>query len=510
MTITKVIRDLIEDESYSEVVSSVGNTTPTLINSIVISDSNWANTNNTYARPSDNIKIFGLNFKDNVKVKLIRKNAITNTITADNEVFGKISTQTDASNITLEDSSYIKASIPSSLNTGIYSIFVINEEGTNTFNLQNDLKVKNKSNSGITGGGSFANAYNIYGTPQTGALNSAFFRLNFENSTMTGWANLNTIQSINFGKAASDYENMYFFKGIDDLNIWKPAATMDTYTSTVTTRINFSTSVVVDKTLNTLHNQFLFATISNRNQQKIYSIAGCAPNGTGSRSNVSRFETSSETITNNLTTTAYNIAAASSSSNDNYGWIYGGWSNIQASGIWYSTTPVNDNYYGVSYTSRIDFSSETNQLLTRGNLITEQHYMVAGGNQDYGFTGGGMLRHQRVASPNGWSYVSRLPFQKITYASDTNAFTSVPTGFSSGFSQAFVDQNNDALYFKHHSVINDTVTYTSGLLDDPTSYYTAVNSNINLYRLTFSNSTLASGFYELVNNRLGASTEGYF
>ena len=210
MTITKVIRDLIEDESYNEVVSSVGNTTPTLINSIVISDSNWANTNNTYARPSDNIKIFGLNFKDNVKVKLIRKNAITDNITADNEVFGKVSTQTDASNVTLEDSSYIKASIPSSLNTGIYSIFVINEEGTNTFNLQNDLKVKNKNNFGITGAGQFFDAEGLTGSGTSSSMNSSFFRFNFENSTMTGWAISTSMNSLNMGKAASDYENMYF------------------------------------------------------------------------------------------------------------------------------------------------------------------------------------------------------------------------------------------------------------------------------------------------------------
>jgi hypothetical protein len=47
MTITKVIKDLIETNTYNEIVSNIGNTQPVTINSIVFANTTFVNTSNT-------------------------------------------------------------------------------------------------------------------------------------------------------------------------------------------------------------------------------------------------------------------------------------------------------------------------------------------------------------------------------------------------------------------------------------------------------------------------------
>ena len=58
--ITKVIKDLIEVNTYAEITANVGNTEPVTVDSIVYADQTWANTSNTSVTSAGGyIKLYG-------------------------------------------------------------------------------------------------------------------------------------------------------------------------------------------------------------------------------------------------------------------------------------------------------------------------------------------------------------------------------------------------------------------------------------------------------------------
>jgi hypothetical protein len=101
--ITRVIKDLIEANTYAEITANVGNTEPVTVDSIVYTDQTWANTSNTFVTSAGGyIKLYGKGFETNANV-----------------LFGST-----VSTANVQSATEIRVNVPA-LSTGTYTMFLL-------------------------------------------------------------------------------------------------------------------------------------------------------------------------------------------------------------------------------------------------------------------------------------------------------------------------------------------------------------------------------------------------
>ena len=446
MTITKVIKDLIEPNTYNQLISNIGNTQPVTINSLVYANVTFSNTSNTSVPTTGGyLKIFGTNFQANSNV------FFNNTL---------------SSNVSFVSNSELRIVTPS-LTTGTYSLFLYNPDGSNA--------VKYKS---LTVQGDFNYGYALGGAGTSGL--SSVERVDFANDTSNtdGRGNLNTVYTT--GSSTRNNLHGYVLGGT--------ANNTTTFSSIKRITFNNDTTTAITRSDISVLSNYFGGTVENSS----YAWTG----GTGSNaggtagtgtSSVSRYDflndTNAATLRTNLTIARTNLASVSNL--NNFGWFAGG-SNMMP---YFQFTSPPQSYTVTTYSTidRIDYNSDTNTALVRGSLNTARAAMSATRNSNYGWFCSGFTTFSFASSPT-YSYApgTSSTIQRMSFSNDVATTLSRANGDVISHYSSF--GNEDFGWFAGGILNSGPNPSTSNIIYG--SFFDSI-SRTNITRLTYVTDTTA-------------------
>lgn len=407
--ITRVIRDLIEANTYAEITANVGNTEPVTVDSIVFADQTFANTTNTSVTSAGGyIKLYGKSFEANANV-LFNSTVATANVQSANE---------------------IRVNVPA-LSTGTYTLFLYNPSGSNAVKFKS-IPVQGDFNYGWFAGG------------QSGtAILSSVERIDFNNDTVNtdirGALPRNTV----FASAVGTKDNGYIIGGSNASSRDLPS--VGSYNSFVY-RITYANDEVSASTRAGL------SPISNRWKSGTFSKNYGYVSG-GSVSTISpstALQISAESSTQRLDFSSDSTALASkgplplarmkmaSTSNDNYGWYIGG---SNQTFHYDTTTPGVQSAVIYSIIDRLNFSSDTTTAIVRGPVIVRAFSSTTTDYITHSWIFSGIFFHSHT-NQSGHSWTSNSSTLRMTFASDNvTAVTRSPAGLNSVSSAGSSDSN---------------------------------------------------------------------
>jgi hypothetical protein len=465
MTITKVIKDLIETNTYNEIVSNIGNTQPVTINSIVFANTTFANTSNTSMLTMGGyFKLYGNNYQSGANVYLDRYLASNTQFISSNELRVTFST------------------IPPKT----YSLFLYNPNGSNAIKY-NSFLVQGNNTVGYVVAGTFGGS-----TPTSGGINySSVEKITFSNDTAVAdiRANLPAIRAAASGLNTNQYG--YVMAGRANTG-YGPGVTA--YTNGLRIEFNNDTTAPLNRS-DIFGSPFTFGT-STQTSTFGYLAGGIgAPIGF-SVSTILRYTFSSDTnqagFRLNLETGRANFSGSAETSD--FGWFFGGYS-----GSLFSTTvgaPGNTDTY--SLVSRMSFSSDTNTTIVRGPVGINSASGSSTQNQSYAWIGGGFSAHSYLNPGTPLPQFIMTAVSSIIrydFSNDTSAgVTRFPSTTSMSASWGSTTHDNDYGWF-----MGGTPTGNNGPFPLPapapvnlfdTTTNLAASSLVT--RLTFANDTSAA------------------
>ena len=403
MTITKVIKDLIETNTYNQIVSNIGNTQPVTIGSVVFANVTFANTSNTSIPTTGGyLKVFGTNFQAN------------SNVTFDNTI---------SSNVTFISSNEIRVTTPS-LKTGTYSLFLYNPDGSNAIKYK-FITVQGDNNFG----------YTLGGVSTSPTVLSSVERVNFSNDTN----NTDTRGNLDVGAALNsstrNNQHGYLFSGYYG-NSGNPTPTADGSVKRIT--FNNDTSVGLARS-----SSISGATGSNVQNPTYSWHAGATPFGGGAAgvSSIYRFLFSSDTSAATLRTNMSigRTSLSSVSDNSNYGWFAGGSIAISFTNTSSPPTTYTNTLYSVI--DRLDFNSDTNVAIVRGSLSTNRASFSSTYNSNYGWFAAGLLTYGYAGTPTFHNFTSSSSIQRLNFSNDVSTTLTRGNSFNNSHYSSFGDEN---------------------------------------------------------------------
>jgi hypothetical protein len=388
--ITRVIKDLIEANTYAEITANVGNTEPVTIDSIVYADQTWANTSNTSVPVTGGyIKLYGKSFEPNANI-LFGSTVGTANVISNNE---------------------IQVSVPA-LATGTYTLFLYNPSGSNA--------IKYKS---IPVQGDFNYGWFAGGKSET-IIVSSIERIDFNNDTVNTNIRAALPRQSVFASSASTNDNAYIFGGAN-------TSTLDagsTFFNSQVIRITYANdeTSALNRVGISPATQRWRATTANKNYA--YTSGGLLTpavpfGGAPGVSNTDRLDFSNDS---NSLLTKGNLSIGrmkfSSISDDSYGWYLGG----SANAYWVPGpspgSSVTTTFYSI--VDRLNFNSDTTTAIVRGPLVGNKSFATTTKNTDYGWISAGVSSHNFTwpVSPSSPSsshtFTYSADIQRMTFASD--------------------------------------------------------------------------------------------
>jgi hypothetical protein len=460
MTITKVIKDLIETNTYNEIVSNIGNTQPVTINSIVFANTLFTNTSNTSMLTTGGyFKLYGNNYQSGANVYLDKYLASNTRYVSSNELRVTFST------------------IPAKT----YSLFLYNPDGSNAIKYKSFL-VQGDNTIGYIAGGTAT------GGPGTGTVTrySSVERITFSNDATTPdtRGNLPTDRGISFSFNTNEKGYISLGKvgssalGTSIGNLVKILFNNDTASAT-TFPYPFPTGTL---TLGS----------SVQNSTYGYHVSGFGIPSPGSIvSSILRMDFQNEAATP-ISKGSIDSARGYSTGayNNTYGWIIGG----TTSTIFTSSTSSSNE--GVSLISRIDFSADTNISIVRGPTSTNYFAGVSVQNQNYTWFTGGLSSHTyNPGTPATFVSTNTTNIKRFDFSNDTVAATTrLPIISTADKTVGGSNENNDYGWFLGGADVPSSVTtapvgptYLPEFLD----YAPSIGAISLVYRLTFASDTSA-------------------
>lgn len=462
MTITKVIKDLIEPSTYNQITSNIGNTQPVTINSIQFANVTFVNTSNTSMLTTGGyFKLYGNNYQNSANVYLDRYIATNTQYISNTELRVTFST------------------IPA----GRYSLFLYNPDGSNAIKY-NSLLVQGNNTLG----------YIVAGTAGTGGPGnfSSVERITFSNDTITAdtRANLGATRAAAFSLSTNQYG--YILSGRANSSIGSPSGSGTNY------RINFNNDTASAAAFGVVFSPGTYYGSSVYNSSYGYLGGGTTATGPAatSDSNIYRFDFSSDSSVQssrlNLDTARGNLA---SGQNNNFGWFFGGYL-----GTLYNSTvsgpPSTQNAF--SLTSRMDFSADTNLTIVRGPIGQSLFAAASVSSDTYAWVYGGAVNHmyQNPFTPLPQYSIGQ---QGIVYRFDFNNDTTTgTTRVSTGTNRMFPSgvDNNEYGWFMGGAEFSpsNTVSVSPAPATPSPMYFDSLpgaTTYSTVSRLTFSNDTLA-------------------
>lgn len=449
--ITRVIKDLIEANTYAEITANVGNTEPVTVDSIVYADQTWANTSNTSVTSAGGyIKLYGKGFETNANV-LFGSTVATANVQSANEV---------------------RVNVPA-LSTGTYTMFLYNPSGSNAIKYKS-IPVQGDYNYGwFTGGQS--------GT----SIISSVERINFSNDTVNTDIRATLPRNTVFASSAGTKDNGYIIGGAESSASFSPTLNSQVF------RITYANDETSALARAPITDQRWTSSTSSKNYG--YTSGGVFSNvspgnslyAQGSVSTTNRMDFAND---NNAFVAKGPLSIArmrsSSASNDSYGWYIGG--SSAAYGYNVSPTPA---YNAVIYSivDRLNFNSDTTTMIVRGPLSTQTSFAASSSNDDYSWTVGGtkVFTYNISQSPQ-FQASAETGVQRMIFSSDNVSMVTRSTGASSLFSGTSSSGDKNYGWFSGGvEIVPVTGTEISGV----------ATTNSNIYRLTYASDTTA------LNNR---------
>lgn len=387
--ITRVIKDLIEANTYAEITANVGNTEPVTVDSIVYADQTWANTSNTSVTSAGGyIKLYGKGFETNANV-FFGSTAATANVQSANEV---------------------RVNVPA-LATGTYTMFLYNPSGSNAIKYKS-IPVQGDYNYGWFVGGI-----------QAPSILSSVERIDFDNDTVNTDIRGSLVRETVFHSSSGTKDNLYIFGGAAVATATVGPATFLTSVQRITYANDEVTSL--NRAPLSASTQRWRASTASKN----YSYTAGGTSGTtlptsaqhpANLSTAHRLDFSSDTETEaskaNLSLSRMKLSSVSS---DNYGWYIGG----SSTSYWYSNTPAISQYTVTffSLVDRLNFNSDTVTAVVRGPLNGERSFSGVTNNSDYAWIAAG-IRESVMAQPSPGIHSSvhywGTNVQRMTFSSD--------------------------------------------------------------------------------------------
>ena len=385
--ITRVIKDLIEANTYAEITANVGNTEPVTVDSIVFADQTWANTSNTSVTSAGGyIKLYGKGFETNANV-LFGSTVATANVQSSNEV---------------------RVNVPA-LATGTYTMFLYNPSGSNA--------IKYKS---IPVQGDYNYAWFVGGLNGTSVFSSVE-RIQFSNDTVNTDIRGSLPKATAFASSAETKDNAYIIGGSDSITISPPTSNFNSQVYRIT-YANDETSALQRASFSPATQRWR-ATSSSKNYA--YTSGGfLGPavtfDGSPAISNTDRLDFSNDS--SSLTSKgplSISRMKFSSISNDSYGWYLGGSQKV----YWIiasSPSAATTTFYSI--VDRLNFSSDTTTAVVRGPINGNKSFSATTKNVDYGWMSAGISGHSWNAPLNPTLGTLTLTntenMQRMTFASD--------------------------------------------------------------------------------------------
>lgn len=396
--ITRVIKDLIEANTYAEITANVGNTEPVTIDSIVYADQTWANTSNTSVTSAGGyIKLYGKSFEPNANI-LFGSTTSTSNVVSNNE---------------------IQVNVPA-LATGTYTLFLYNPSGSNA------IKYKSIPVQGDFNYGWFAGGLNGVSTF------SSVERVQFSNDTVNTDIRAALPKNTAFASSAGTKDNAYIIGGTDSIPLSPPVGNFNSQVYRIT-YANDETSALQRASISPATQRWR-ATSSSKNYA--YTSGGfLGPavvfDNSPAVSNTDRLDFSNDS--SSLTSKgplSISRMKFSSISNDSYGWYLGG-----SQKVYWITQPAPSSTTTTFYSivDRLNFSSDTTTAVVRGPITGNKSFSATTKNVDYGWISAGISGHSWNAptSPSlgTLTLTNTDNIQRMTFASDNlQMVTRTPSG----------------------------------------------------------------------------------
>jgi hypothetical protein len=447
--ITRVIKDLIEVNTYAEITANVGNTEPVTVDSIVYADQTWANTSNTSVTSAGGyIKLYGKGFETNANV-LFGSTVATANVQSANE---------------------IQVNVPA-LSTGTYTMFLYNPSGSNAIKYKS-IPVQGDYNYGWFVGG------------QSGTtIISSVERIDFNNDTVNTDNRGSLLRNSVFHSSAGTIDNLYLFGGANTAAAAASAGNglPNSYVLRITYANDETQALLRVFLLNSYHRWS--ASTSSKNYAYTsggYNGAGAMGNTNGNPANsiTDRLDFSNDSSA--LTTKGpLSIARMkfSSASSDNYGWYIGG----SAAAYWYKTFPA-VGYTATIYSlvDRLNFNSDTTTAVVRGPLTENKSFTGTTNNNDYAWISAG-IKTQVHSPPSTFTFGWASRIERMTFSSDNlQMVVRVP---SSTIAQAGAGNENYGWFTGGFTAFTSPSSETNSEL---INYSPTVSS---IFRLEYSNDT---------------------
>jgi hypothetical protein len=404
--ITRVIKDLIEANTYAEITANVGNTEPVTIDSIVYADQTWANTSNTSVPVTGGyIKLYGKSFEPNANI-----------------LFGST-----VGTANVQSSTEVRVNVPA-LATGTYTLFLYNPSGSNAIRYKS-IPVQGDYNYGwFTGGQS--------GT----TIISSVERIDFNNDTVNTNIRASFLSPIVFASSGGTNDNGYIFGGSQ-------------FSSDSPTPSSFNSQVVRFTYANDESSPLSRVGISPATQRwrsttssKNYAYTSGGFDSTTSINQPAKINTDRLDFSNDsasLTTKgplSIGRLKMTSASDNNYGWYIGG----APTSFFYSNSPTNLPYTvnALSIIDRLNFNSDTTTAIVRGPLNIGSAFLSSSKNSINAWIFSGITTHNYVGPTVSHNWTGSSSIQRMTFASDNlTTLTRVPAGYSSAASVSTGDEN---------------------------------------------------------------------
>lgn len=395
MSITKVIRQLIDTNTYIELTAATGNADVVLISNVVYANDSFANTSNTDL-PLDGgyLKLYGTGFQAGVNVYVGNANTVANLVS----------------------NTELWVAVPP-LSADVYDLFLYNPDGSNAIVINGVNVLGSDYTHGWFSGGALSGPtgtvavpvvgtfLSVSGTPAPGlpnifahgSISTQIERVTFANDTNTtdARANLNGARWHHAG--SKTFYNGYWAGSDLPFGSAIPATAPLNPVPTITARTG-ATNV----------SKFTFADDSAAVQNRFNLTTARYGNGAGQNTIHSWFTlgggTSTPTVANpSLTSTERMTFANDSASTDargnaslgrhfvasvvnsSYAW-FGGGTKLSPN----NSGPNTANY---SRTDRIDFSNDSNVALVRGDQIVSAHSMAGVSTETFGWFHGGQRNY---------------------------------------------------------------------------------------------------------------------
>jgi len=465
MTITKVIKDLIETNTYNEIVSNIGNTQPVTINSIVFANTTFVNTSNTSMLTTGGyFKLYGNNYQSGANVYLDKYLASNTQYISSNELRVTFST------------------IPSKT----YSLFLYNPNGSNSIKY-NSFLVQGNNTLGYIAGGTGQTAPG----PSNNNPLSSVERITYSNDTITPnlRGNLPSVRAVCYGFSTN--QNGYVSIGRSGTssasgvlsNTIKILYNNDTAAATSFGPFSFSPG------LGTLS----FGSSLQNSIYGYYAGGYGGPSQNLLNSSILRMEFANDSSAPISRSTMESARAYTTGVfNNNNGWIIGG-----ATGTVYNSFTSTTNQ-GVSIISRMDFSADTNVTIVRGPTGTNFFAGQSVYDNNYGWFTGGMASHTLSSAPTSvFASVFSNTLKRLDFNNDTvTSTTRVPTATGAGgnFLGSSLEDGEYGWFVGGVGTIPSPAplpSVPSPFASEWLDYSTSVTTTSLVSRMTFSNDTVS-------------------